>query len=349
MSDDLRDGIFREVLEFSSRGRRLAFKANEDTRAPEPPSKLQFRSPAMGGKMSAGLLELLGQALWVRLKALMSLGLKFDYIAGIPKAGDLIADALVVAAAVDGVTLVQLRLIKQQSGKQRKIVGVEGGSRKLKGRVLLVDDVISHGGSKLEAIRILRKAFYSPIGLLVIVDREQGGVKELRLIGIETYALLFWSTMRAYYRANSLMSQKQIAAEEAYLARDRQYWDQFRGPWPDDLANDDYDVVSVGRALMAHNNGCGVDDGCACKFCWQRARITVAVLRRHCMLPIPLARLEPWPRELQSPWAFDLADDDCDVSLVAKQMPEDPEDWTPLEQAKVAVAALRRSTRLKSD
>jgi orotate phosphoribosyltransferase len=58
----------------------------------------------------------------------------------------------------------------------------EGGNivgAPLKGRVLIVDDVITDGASKREAIEIIRGAGATPAGVLIALDREERGAAEL--------------------------------------------------------------------------------------------------------------------------------------------------------------------------
>ena len=55
---------------------------------------------------------------------------------------------------------------------------------------LLVDDLITQGHSKLEAIAPLRSAGLEVKDILVLVDREQGGVEELAAQGYKVHALV---------------------------------------------------------------------------------------------------------------------------------------------------------------
>jgi orotate phosphoribosyltransferase len=58
----------------------------------------------------------------------------------------------------------------------------EGGSfvgAPLKGRVMIVDDVITDGGAKREAIEMIRSAGAMPSGVLIALDRQERGRGEL--------------------------------------------------------------------------------------------------------------------------------------------------------------------------
>ena len=45
----------------------------------------------------------------------------------------------------------------------------------LQGRVLIIDDVISDGASKREAVDIIRAAGATPVGVLIALDRQEVG------------------------------------------------------------------------------------------------------------------------------------------------------------------------------
>jgi orotate phosphoribosyltransferase len=58
----------------------------------------------------------------------------------------------------------------------------EGGNivgASLKGRVLVIDDVITEGASKREAIEMIRGAGAVPAGVLIALDRQERGKGEL--------------------------------------------------------------------------------------------------------------------------------------------------------------------------
>lgn len=71
-------------------------------------------------------------------------------------------------------------------GLQRKIEGHFGSD----GNIVLVEDVITTGGSILEAAAAIRAKGFEPIGVHCIVDREEGGREALRAVGLKLYSLL---------------------------------------------------------------------------------------------------------------------------------------------------------------
>ena len=63
-------------------------------------------------------------------------------------------------------------------------------------RVLIVDDVITTGDTKLEAVEILeeearrRGVSIEVVGVAVLIDREEGGSEELSKRGLKLYKVL---------------------------------------------------------------------------------------------------------------------------------------------------------------
>ena len=68
---------------------------------------------------------------------------------------------------------------------------VEGARLDEKPRVLLVDDVLTSGGSLLKCAEAIKKVYPEVefVGAWVLVDREQGGRENLKGRGIEVHAM----------------------------------------------------------------------------------------------------------------------------------------------------------------
>lgn len=54
----------------------------------------------------------------------------------------------------------------------------------------MIEDVITTGGSALRAIDAIRKADGIVVGVLALVDREEGGLQELEKTGVPVIALV---------------------------------------------------------------------------------------------------------------------------------------------------------------
>jgi len=109
--------------------------------------------------------------------------LRFDCLAGIPYAGL----PLAVAMALEGNwPLVYPRKEQKEYGTRRQVEGVfQSGER-----ALVIDDVITTGGAKLEAIAPLREAGLQVEDILVVVDREQSGAAALAGAGLRLHSVL---------------------------------------------------------------------------------------------------------------------------------------------------------------
>jgi uridine monophosphate synthetase len=106
-----------------------------------------------------------------------------DRIAGIPYAGLPLA---VAASLAGGVPLVYPRREAKTYGTRRRIEGAfQPGER-----VVVIDDIVTDGASKLEAIELLEDAGLVVEDLVVLIDREQGARERLLARGYRLHAVL---------------------------------------------------------------------------------------------------------------------------------------------------------------
>jgi orotate phosphoribosyltransferase len=108
---------------------------------------------------------------------------KFDVLAAIPYAA--LPIGVAVSLAMD-LPLVYPRKEVKDYGTERS---VEGAFKRGQ-TALLIDDLITKGHSKIEAIALLEVAGLKVKDVLVLVDREQGGVEELDAHGYAVHAVL---------------------------------------------------------------------------------------------------------------------------------------------------------------
>lgn len=123
------------------------------------------------------LLKEVGEALAARAKQIGC-----DRVAGIPYAGL----PLGVAASIAGdIPMLYPRKEAKDYGTKKLIEGAfsEGD------RVLVIDDIITDGASKIEAIAPLKDAGLLITDVLIILDREQGGDKILAKAGYKLHSL----------------------------------------------------------------------------------------------------------------------------------------------------------------
>ena len=154
----------REFVEFSIRAGVLRFG--------EFTTKAGRLSPYF---FNAGLFsdgERLGELGTFYARAALASGIPFDILFGPAYKGITLAAATAIALARLGhnVPFSFNRKEAKDHGEGGNIVGTA-----LSGRVLIIDDVITDGASKREAIDIIRGAGATPAGVLIALDREERG------------------------------------------------------------------------------------------------------------------------------------------------------------------------------
>jgi uridine monophosphate synthetase len=106
-----------------------------------------------------------------------------DRIAGIPYSGLPLA---VAASLAGGFPLIYPRREDKAYGVRRRIEGLfEKGEH-----VVVIDDIVTDGTSKLEAIQPLEEAGLVVEDLVILIDREQGGRERLAERGYRLHAVL---------------------------------------------------------------------------------------------------------------------------------------------------------------
>ena len=163
-----REAFRREFVEFSIRAGVLRFG--------------EFKTKA--GRLSpyffnAGLFDdgaKLGELAGYYARAALASGIAFDVIFGPAYKGITLAAATAVALAGLGhnVPFCFNRKEAKDHGEGGNIVGAP-----LKGRALIIDDVITEGAAKREAIELIRAAGATPAGILIALDRQERGQGQL--------------------------------------------------------------------------------------------------------------------------------------------------------------------------
>ncbi len=106
-------------------------------------------------------------------KAIVDSGIAFDVLYGPAYKGIPLAASIVIALAGMGKNLpfAYNRKEAKDHGEGGSVVGAQ-----LKGRVLIVDDVISAGTSVRESVELIRHAGAEPAGVVIALDRMERGV-----------------------------------------------------------------------------------------------------------------------------------------------------------------------------
>jgi len=155
-------------------------------------------------------------------EAYLASGLVCDQLFGPAYKGITLAAATAVALAEKGHNLPYSfnRKEAKDHGEGGVIVGAP-----LKGRVMIVDDVITDGGAKREAIELIRAQGAEAAGILIAFDRmergrgERSAVQELTLeFGLPVIAIATLEDLLAFLRVRPDLA-KQAAEVVAYRER----------------------------------------------------------------------------------------------------------------------------------
>ena len=137
-----------------------------------------------------------------------------DRIAGIPYAGL----PLAVAASLAGrVPLIYPRRQEKDHGIRRHIEGLFSRGE----RVVLIDDIVTDGASKFEAIRPLEAEGLVVKDLVILIDREQGGRAVLAAKGYMLHSILTISQCFDEWERSGLVETGLLRRSRDFLAATR--------------------------------------------------------------------------------------------------------------------------------
>ncbi|MEX0692176.1 MAG: orotate phosphoribosyltransferase [Gemmatimonadales bacterium] len=145
--------------------------------------------------MSAAGLALIGP---LGLAAMREAGWAPTLVGGLTSGADPVAYAI-ARASVDAPPAINAFTVRKQAkthGTGRRIAGafVPGA------RTVVVEDVITTGGSALEAVAAVRAEGGEVVGVLSVVDREEGGRAAIEAAGLPVRALVTLTQLNAHKR-----------------------------------------------------------------------------------------------------------------------------------------------------
>ncbi len=114
--------------------------------------------------------------------------------AGVDRIAGTVLGAIPLATALSlecGLPMVMIRGEKKDYGTAKQIEGKLASGE----RVLLVEDVVTTAGAALAAVDVLRGAGAEVVGVLVVVDREEGGAAAFEQAGVPYQALFTRSAL----------------------------------------------------------------------------------------------------------------------------------------------------------
>lgn len=129
------------------------------------------------------------------LHALGERGWRPDSVGGLTLGADPVSYAIAYAS--------QLASMPTRAFTVRKEAKTHGTGKLIEGaylagdRVVVIEDVITTGGSALKAVEVVRAAGGNVVGVLSVVDREEGGRAAIEALGVEVASLVLASEIVA--------------------------------------------------------------------------------------------------------------------------------------------------------
>jgi uridine monophosphate synthetase len=180
--------------------------------APLSPFFLNLRTPdnPNKGPLTPEIVELAASC----MQAIAAeAGLTYDAVVGVPRAGDPFAKAFGTLAETPCLTL-----DKWENGDQRHVASLVGSVPAAIQNVLLMDDLVTGADSKLEATGVLRDAGILVDNIIVLVDREQGGKKQLADYGHTLHSIFTITDLLDLYVQTGRITQGLRLTIMVYLA-----------------------------------------------------------------------------------------------------------------------------------
>ncbi len=132
---------------------------------------------------------LIGQLVCEHVESLRTQGQSIAGVGGLTMGADPIALAAAVTSAATR-TPVHAFVVRKEAKDHGTQSFVEGGANLPPGSpVLIVEDVVTTGGSTLKAIERARASGLVPVAVLALVDREEGGAAAIVKAGLRFAAL----------------------------------------------------------------------------------------------------------------------------------------------------------------
>jgi uridine monophosphate synthetase len=138
--------------------------------------------------------------------------LTFDRLAAIPYGALALGGAL---ALEGGISLIYPRLEIKEHGTRQAVEGVFTPGE----TAVVVDDLVTTGGSKFEAVERLRSAGLKVHDVVVLIDRQSGAGEALAAAGLRLHAVFTLEGLLSQWDATGQVERRWIDRTRQFLAR----------------------------------------------------------------------------------------------------------------------------------
>lgn len=123
---------------------------------------------------------------------------KISAVGGLTLGADPIANAISYTSYIKGNPLESF-VVRKEPKKHGTMLWIEGQVGK-GDRVLIVEDVITTGGSTIKAVERARECGLEVQGVVVLIDRQEGGRQKVEELGLPVLTLLTKEEVMTRYR-----------------------------------------------------------------------------------------------------------------------------------------------------
>lgn len=141
-----------------------------------------------------------------------------DFCTGIPNAAIPFATEFSKVSGVPYVTLFE----KDDTPGKPHILPAKKAPKGKGNTLFIIDDLVTKAGSKLDAAKVAEQLGYNVIGIVVLIDREQGGVEIIKKAGYTLYYALKLTDILKHYLKKKMITKQQFDESTTYLENSRQ-------------------------------------------------------------------------------------------------------------------------------
>ncbi len=151
------------------------------------------------------LLQVISEVMWEKLRLI-----PFDLIVGVPYAALPIATAI---SLTHNRPIIYARKERKEHGKGKLIEGVFHKGQ----HVVVIDDVITDGASKIEVIKPLEDEGLVVNDVIVLVDRGQGGPQRIREAGYNCHTITDMKEILEILYKHKRISREQLTESRKFM------------------------------------------------------------------------------------------------------------------------------------